>query len=331
MTRPWCYAHLFIRRLTSTPVDHLSDQTPNIVRLITNSAPEREIDLHNFLRAYPVRFREVEDATGIVMNAKMERVHYARKDLQVVWLVGFSLWKAIHTFAPAVLAPSLSGLSSASSILLDKELPGFEFDYSQRAASIAQIIEKETLEEATWPPDIPKPTDLPDHLSDHQDKAVYDLVNIATAVMFLHELRHVKFARDNSNGICRPVPREEERLCDKHARDWLMSRHKRYAKRHRYRPQDVCSKRAMALLIVCEFLRFAKDHTGTEGAHLYPPLSDRIAVLSGSLPLPDIDNYWLFSSCVLFAEARRRGVRDLVLPTGSPKTIGEYLLQRLAG
>ena len=152
---------------------------------------------------------------------------------------------------------------------------------------------------------------------------------MATAVMFLHELRHAKFDRDRSNGIPRPIDREEERLCDDHARDWFISRHDQYAAEHGHHPQAVCSKRAMALLIVCEFLRLAKDHTGTMGAGLYPPLADRIAVLSGSLPLPDTDNYWLLSSCVLFAEARRRGVRGLELPAGSPKAISEYLLQRL--
>ena len=148
--------------------------------------------------------------------------------------------------------------------------------------------------------------------------------------MFLHELRHTKCHRDHRNGIPRPIRREEETLCDEHARDWFISRHDQYAAEHGHHPQDVCSKRAMALLIVCEVLRFAKDHTGTLGADLYPPLPDRIAVLSGSLPLPDTDNYWLLSSWVLFAEARRRGLRDIELPSGSPMAISEYLLQRLA-
>ena len=156
------------------------------------------------------------------------------------------------------------------------------------------------------------------------------LVIMANAAIFLHELRHAKFDRDDSNGIPRPIRRKEERLCDKHARDWLISKHDQYATDHNHRPEDVCSKRAMALLIVCEFLRFAKDYTGTRGAHLYPPLAERIAVLSGSLPLPDTDKYWLVSSCVLFAEARRRGVADVVLPA-APKAISEYLLQRLTG
>ena len=310
-------------------MNRMSDNTPNIVQIISMSAPERETELHDFLCANPVRFLEVEDRPGIVMNATWEHVKYARKDLQVVWLVGFSLWKAIQLFAPAVLGPTLLGRSSASVVDMDENLPRFERDYRERLASIARVVEDKTPSHAVWPPDIPEPVASRDDLSNDQHKLVYDIVIMATAVLFLHELRHAKFDRDDHNGISRPLRREEESLCDAHARDWFISKHDQYAVEHGHDPQKVCSKRAMALLIVCEFLRFAKDHTGLRGADLYPPLADRIAVLSGSLSLPDTDHYWLFSSCVLFAEARRRHVSQLELPAGSPKAISAYLLQRL--
>ena len=310
-------------------MNHCSDETSKIVQLIAESAPERETELCDFLRANPVRFLEVEDRAGIVMHATWEHVKYARKDLQVVWLVGFSLWKAIHLFAPAVLGPTLLGRSSGSVIDMDENLPRFERDYRERLASIARVVEDRTLSHALWPPDIPEPGAPRDGLSNDQHKLVYDIVIMATAVLFLHELRHTEFDRDHHNDIPRPIRREEESLCDAHARDWFISKHDQYAVEHGHDPQKVCSKRAMALLIVCEFLRFAKDHTGIKGADLYPPLADRIGVLSGSLPLPDTDHYWLFSSCVLFAEARRRHVSQLELPAGSPKAITEHLLQRL--
>ena len=310
-------------------MNYVSDQTPKIMQLIAKSAPEREAQLHDFLRAHPVRFLEVEDTTRIVMHADSECVYYARKDVQVVWLLGFSIWRAIELFAPAILAPKLFGRSAESVIGMDEKLPRFERDYRERLASVARVIGDKTLDRAVWPPDIPEPVASRDELSGVQDKLVYDIVIMATAVLFLHELRHAKFAREDGNGVPRPSRREEEGLCDAHARDWFISKHDQYAAEHGHDPQKVCSKRAMALLIVCEFLRCAKDHTGITGAALYPPLAERIAVLSGSLPLSDTDHYWVFSSCVLFAEARRRGVPGLELPADSPKAISEYLLERL--
>ena len=163
-----------------------------------------------------------------------------------------------------------------------------------------------------------------------QHTAVYDLVIMANAVAFLHELRHAKFHRDHRNGTPRPTDREEELLCDVHARDWFISKLGRYAADNGYDFQQVCSKRAMALLVVCEFLRLANQHAGVVGTDLYPPLSARISALSGALPLPESDNFWLLSSSVLLAEARRQGLKHLDLPLGSLKAISEYLVERLA-
>ena len=311
-------------------MDYISDQTTDIYGLIARSAPERETQLREFQRSYPARILKVDDRSGIVMNATSQRVKYASKDLEVVWLVGFSLWEAISLFAPAMLVPSQFGGTREAVMELDENLPRFEYDYRERLAAIARVIEAPSVDERLWPPDIPWPVSSRDNLFSTQHKAVYDLVFMATAVIFLHELRHVKFGRDEHNGIARPIDREEERRCDEHAHDWFISGHRQYAAKHALDPLRVCSKRAMALLIVCEFLRFAKDHTGTVGADLYPPLADRIAVLAGSPSLPDTDSYWLLRSCVLFAEARRRGLRSLELPSGSANAIGDYLQERLA-
>ncbi len=307
-----------------------SDQTPQVVSLIADSAPERETDLQDFLAAYPVRFLEAPDRAGILMNATRERVKYARKDLQVVWLIAFSLWNAIRLFAPAVLGPTLFGSSPRSVMQLDEELDGIELDYRQRLASVARVIEQDHADVAYWPSDIPKPVVYRHELSDTQGKVLFDLVTMAHAVLFLHELRHAKFHQDYRDGTPRPSDREEELLCDVYARDWFMSKLGLYAADQRYDFQQVCSKRAMALLVVCEFLRLAKQSVGTLSADLYPPLVVRVSALSGNLPLPETDNYWILSSGVLLAEARRLDVAELDLPSESPKAISGYLLERLS-
>ena len=314
----------------SSCVTYISDQTTDVFGLIARSAPERETQLREFQQSYPVPICKVDDRPGIVMNATSQRVEYASKDLEVLWLAGFSLWKAIRLFAPAIVIPSQLGGTQEAIIELDEHLPEFEYDYQQRLAAIPRVIEAPTVDRRLWPPDIPSPVSSRDDLSSTEHKAVYDLVLMATAVLFLHELRHVKFASDERDGIARPIDREEERRCDEHAHDWFIAGHRQYAAKNALDPQRVCSKRAMALLIVCEFLRFAKDHTGTVGADLYPPLPERIAVLAGSPSLPDTDCYWLMRSCVLFAEARRRGLTSLAPPSRSAKTIGDYLQERLA-
>ena len=47
---------------------------------------------------YTVRFEEVDGKGGIVLNANMGDVQYTRKDLHVMSLTGFSLWRSIDLF-----------------------------------------------------------------------------------------------------------------------------------------------------------------------------------------------------------------------------------------
>jgi hypothetical protein len=303
------------------------DPTTSAFDLIAASAPERRPQLTAFWGEYAVRFEEVDDQSGIVMNANKDRVAYARKDFQIIWLLGFSLWKSIELFGPAVMAPSLTGASSTSALKLDTDLDAIERNYGERLKIIAQIIEAGTLDETLWPPDIPKAVASRDDLQSVEDKTVFDLIMMTTSVAYLHELRHVKFHRDHANGSLRPTDlAEEEMMCDVWARDWFMSKLGAYAKDHGHDFGQVCSKRAMALLFMCEFLRLANNHAGAIGSAEYPPLAERISALSQGVTLSDTDNFWIVSSCILFGEVRRQGQKLVQVPSGSPKEISEFLV-----
>ena len=53
------------------------------------------------------------------------------------------------------------------------------------------------------------------------ERATIDLIKIATAYVFLHEIRHVIFQADGDRP---PDPRDEELECDIFARNFLMER-----------------------------------------------------------------------------------------------------------
>ena len=85
----------------------------------------------------------------------------------------------------------------------------------------------------------------------------------------------------------------------------------------------------MALLLVCEYLRLADRHAGVFISNEYPPLTIRIAALSGAVDLPVGDHYWVFSACILLAEARRQGKTVPVFDRVSAKGITMRLLEVL--
>ena len=59
--------------------------------LIAESAPERRERLGMLWNEHAISFNVVNGRVGIVLNADKDRVEVACKDLQVMWLLGFSL------------------------------------------------------------------------------------------------------------------------------------------------------------------------------------------------------------------------------------------------
>ena len=284
-----------------------ADPTKVAFDLIAGSAPEHRWRLETFWKKYAVRFQEVDGKPGILLNANISRVQYTRKDLQVMWLTGFSLWRSIELFAPAVVLPILTGTPSSSVLMFDDKLDEIEYQYRERIRAVTTLIGAEELDPARWPPDIPLPTDSRTALAETQDMLVFDLVMMATAVLFLHELKHVEFHAEHANGTPRPEKLAEEELqCDVWARDWFMSGLVNYANKNDHSYQEVYSKRALALLLVCEYLRLADQHSAVFIGNHYPPLAIRIAALSGAVNLPVGDHFWVVAACILLAEARRQ-------------------------
>lgn len=296
--------------------------------LISNSAPERREELEEFWAKYGIYFEEIKDRSGIILNANKDRVQYTRKDLQVMWLLGFSLWKSIELFCPAIVLPEIVGSTAEKVLQNDLDLDGLERDYSERLNAIRQFIECDEIDPKMWPTDIPEPRACRDDFDNPEDMAVFDLVMMATSVLFLHELRHVRFAIEDTTGTPRPTSKaEEEMICDTWARSWFMDKLGVYAedKGHSYR--EVCSKRAMALALASEYLRFASGHFGQFGNTDYPPLFLRILALSESIQLPDDDNFWILSASILLGEARRQRGRNSPVPQGTAKEIANALME----
>ncbi|WP_166415955.1 phage exclusion protein Lit family protein [Cochlodiniinecator piscidefendens] len=290
--------------------------------LIIGSAPERCEELEDFWSQYEIYFEEINDRSGIILNANKDRVQYTRKDLQVVWLLGFSLWKSIELFSPAIILPKIVGSTSEKILRDDPDLDGFERDYSERLNMIRQFIESDEIDPKIWPTDIPEPRACREDFDNPEDMAVFDLVMMTTSVLFLHELRHVKFARDHSTGTPRPVDKaEEEMICDTWARSWFMDKLDVYAEDNNCSRQIICSKRAMALALASEYLRFASGHFGQFGSADYPPLPLRISTLSANIHLPDDDDFWILSASILLGETRRKLGRTASVPQGTPKAI----------
>ena len=74
----------------------------------------------------------------------------------------------------------------------------------------------DTTDSAAWPNHVPHPSGK-NEFPNGQDKAAFDLLCIAGAYIFLHEVQHVRFDREGN----KPAnPRDEEHACDEFAREF---------------------------------------------------------------------------------------------------------------
>ena len=305
------------------------DSPEEAFTLIFKSAPEHRERLEKFRKEHVVFFERVAGKPGIALKATKEgRVQFACKDLQVMWLLGFSLWKSIELFSPAVLLSGLTKEPLSSVLALDDKLKDLERDYRERMAAVMTLLSANKLDCKRWPDDIPLPVKSCEDWTDKQNIAAFDLVMMAISVLFLHELKHVEFFAEPDTGILRA---KEELQCDAWARDWFISELADYARESGDSHQKVYSKRAMALLLVSEFLRLDDEYSQRKGVFndVYPPLAQRIVALSGAINLPGSDKFWIFSACILLAETRRQRKKLPPLDGMSPRKIAESLINVL--
>lgn len=282
--------------------------------LLLGATPERKDEIENLWARYAPKVCVVEDARGVNISAGKGRIQFDHKTLEAIWLLGFNGWRSIETYSPAIILAGITGASLDDILRADEELASFEMDYRSRSSSARSIIEEKLSVHTIWPQDVPLPEAERDTLGSHQEMAAFDLVCLATAYVFLHELRHVIFLSDGDHPADR---REEEIACDVWARSFLTDKVGVYAQSVGQAFTRVLDKRSMGIALGAMILHEITTESARWGTAEYPPVTTRIqAMISGS-PLAKESHYWLFTACLLvgiFRQAHRP------LPTYAPST-----------
>ena len=148
---------------------------------------------------------------------------------------------------------------------------------------------------------------------------------LALAAFFLHEQRHVQFARSPN----RPAKlAEEEIACDVYARNFLTEKLAKYASAHGHDYHQVLSKRAFGLAVGSIAIHGMTPRYERSGNAQYPSIGDRMEALVGAMSLPGDANFCLFASAVLTGIMRADG-RPLDLVQTNYRSYTEALVGRL--
>jgi hypothetical protein len=146
-----------------------------VIALMEGTVPERKDEIADVWKTYNPDVVLVADAKHVTLNADKDRIQFDAKTMDVFWLIGFSVWKAIECYSPLVIWSASSGQTVADLIKADDGLGEVEQTYKERRAAAQTLVNAADPESAPWPPDLPRPSADRLTLDDPQYQAAFDL------------------------------------------------------------------------------------------------------------------------------------------------------------
>jgi hypothetical protein len=290
-------------------------------------APERQDELKRFWAQYDPEFVIKADCAAIAFSAGRKRITTTHQTLTHDWLIAFASWKAFRAYGPIVLAALISNLPLNPGFLdADAGLPPEEDKLDELLYTARELARAHNVEDVPWPENVPTPQADGSNLNS-EDHATFDLLCIATAASFLHEIRHVRFRQDKDAPAHGP---NEETACDEAARQFLTERAADYARDTNQDLIWVICKRAMGLAIAAYIIHMQTPPDERGGTTTHPSSRKRFEELAAKVSAPEDSDFWIFFASLLISILRRDRKFTVTVPFRSPKELAEKLLGMIA-
>ncbi|MHC8400313.1 phage exclusion protein Lit family protein [Pseudomonas sp. MDT1-17] len=277
-----------------------------IQKLFEGVVPERLDEILGLIKTNSAQFRRVGDKSGFNLDAgAFGAIQFTQRSLDQLWLFGFSGIFALHCYAGiAFLAKNDELTFSLNEIESLPDQKAADDRFSSLIDIIGRLNSVESEYDFTWPDGIPKPEDgRPNNI---EQAAVFDLVLMATAYVFLHELKHVIFETEGNA----PEDRvEEEMQCDAFASEMMLSQIEKYSEVSGFTKDKVRMKRAIGISLGNAFLAVATPRANLGGTTSHPPVHKRWSNTLGSIALEENDFYWLYFASLAIALLKYKGIK----------------------
>ena len=222
--------------------------------------------------------------------------------LRQTWLTGYAAWKAVQAyvdrlkdagardqdFDPASwhLLPDQRDLDNAFDELLDL---------------VDKLSDSLGVDEIDWPDDIPYPQQGLS-ITDPEKKATFDLVCMAGAYIFAHEVRHdiIEAAGQRSEDIL-----SEEQECDRWALDLLIEQAAPWATSQRQSPELVVAKRVLGVVIAHLTMLAVTPRSDWDADQTHLPIRKRLRTVLEAVHEPTPEWFWVTVSAMFTAFLRR--------------------------
>ena len=255
------------------------------------------------------------NVSRFLLQASYGSIQVSEKALRLIWLTGYAAWAAVEAYNVRIVWERLSGgaFNPAAWNAYTQQQP-LDAEVNRLLEAVGELEAAATLEDFSWPHNVPKPGEGL-QIADKAKKATFDLVCMAGAFVFAHELRHALLTRDGD----RPARLiDEERECDRWALALMLDGVPDYATATKQDPMAVRIKRILGILFAQLVILLLTPRHLWEETEEYPAVRARFrAVLDAAVdPVPE----WFWTSVASMLAAFARKLCVLPAPMSFPPT-----------
>jgi hypothetical protein len=280
------------------------DVSSAVDTLFSGVVPERIEELKTFWGQQEERVRLL-DVPRFLLQQLYGTVQVSEVALRQIWLTGYAAWRAVDAYnVPLALAFVYSAPLDLAAWRAIPAQAAKDHAFDLLFDEIVELGRVGNLGEFEWPPDVPYPKEGL-KIDDLEMKATFDLVCMAGAYVFAHEVRHSIFEHAGNPPAC---IMDEERECDRWALSLMLDDAARFASENGWLPSDVRAKRILGVIIAKLTILTLTPRGSWDASNDHPPVRERLRqVLDAAIdPVPDW--FWTTVTSMLLAFARRLGV-----------------------
>lgn len=275
-----------------------------VKQLILAAAPERQPELERIWRDYSPEFAWIGDKLGFHLEAgPYGLILFTSRTMLQIWFLGFAAWKALQAYGGLLWFVNATTKEFTAEWLNSTEgQSSADKDFDFLVGKVKELARVENIEAFQWPDSVPRPQN--GRPGDVQAAVVFDLTCLASAYVFLHEVRHVTLHKNGRPSLEAAL---EEFECDRFAREMLLGSLEIFSVNAGFPKGKVKSKRAMGVALASFVLLVVTPSELWGGSRAHPPIADRIRQLTDELDLHVEDSFWNYLACLILAQLRFEG------------------------
>ncbi len=294
--------------------------------LLGGVIPEREAEMKEYLNKYTPCFSRCDDRPGFVVEAGAYGIlKFTQRTMHQMWILGFAANQALHSYS-TVLAILRMYSDKLDTNELDKipDQTKEENKYQELINSVYELAEVNDPATFSWPNTVPKPENKKP--TDMEGAATFDLICMAGAYVFLHEMKHIAFSMDNN---APSNPHEEELECDLFAKSVMLDKLDAYSKQSGYDLKRLNSKRAMSISLALFFMLVITPLESWSGTESHPSITARIEPMVDGLSIHNDDIFWIYMASLFLSHLRYLSKEPLVFEFKTFRELSMALISKI--